>query len=97
VRLQNNNLLDIRFAKIFKIGGARLEALADVYNLLNSNATTSEVTHVGSAPARTRREPTPAELPPVVSPSAQPDRSAADGDRCREQAFRPHGCLDLCV
>jgi hypothetical protein len=30
VRLQNNNLLDIRFAKIFKIGGTRLEALADV-------------------------------------------------------------------
>jgi hypothetical protein len=47
VRLQNDNLLDMRFAKIFRVGGAKLQALADIYNVLNSNATTGEVTTIG--------------------------------------------------
>jgi hypothetical protein len=46
-RLKNNNLVDLRIAKSFRVKGARLEALADIYNIFNSNATVSEVTTVG--------------------------------------------------
>lgn len=46
-RLKNNNLVDLRLAKIFKVKGTRLEAIADLYNIFNSNATVSEVTTVG--------------------------------------------------
>ena len=52
VRLQNNNLLDMRISKIFRVKGATLEALADIFNLLNSNATTGEVTAVGPSLGR---------------------------------------------
>jgi hypothetical protein len=52
VRLQNNNLLDMRLAKIFNVGGAKLQALADIYNVLNSNATTGEVTTIGPSLGR---------------------------------------------
>jgi len=51
-RLQNNNLVDLRIAKIFKVKGARLEAIADLYNILNSNATVGEVTVVGPSLGR---------------------------------------------
>jgi hypothetical protein len=52
VRLQNNNLVDMRLSKIFKVKRARLEAIADVFNVLNSNATTGEVTTVGPSLGR---------------------------------------------
>lgn len=52
VRLENNKLVDVRLAKVFKIPGAKLEAIADVYNILNSNATLGEVTVVGPALGR---------------------------------------------
>jgi hypothetical protein len=52
LRLQTNNLLDLRFAKIFRVRSTRLEAMADLYNVLNSNATTGEVTTVGPSLGR---------------------------------------------
>jgi hypothetical protein len=52
VRLQNNNLLDMRIAKLVKLRRLQLEAIADVYNVLNSNATTGEVTTIGSSLGR---------------------------------------------
>jgi hypothetical protein len=51
-RLENNNLVDLRIAKIFRVKGAKLEAIADIYNILNSNATISEVTTVGPSLGR---------------------------------------------
>ncbi len=51
-RLQNNNLVDLRLAKIFQVKDVRLEAIADIYNVLNSNATTGEVTTVGPSLGR---------------------------------------------
>jgi hypothetical protein len=52
VRLKNNQLVDLRLAKIFEVKVVRLEAIADIYNLLNSNATTGEVTTVGPSLGR---------------------------------------------
>lgn len=52
VRLENNNLLDMRVAKLVKIGRTQVEAIADIYNVLNSNATTGEVTTIGSSLGR---------------------------------------------
>ena len=46
-RLENANLIDLRFSKLFRVGNSRIEGIADLYNLLNSNATTGEVTAVG--------------------------------------------------
>lgn len=51
-RLENNKLVDVRFAKVFRGRGIRFEAVADIYNLLNSNATTGEVTTVGPSLGR---------------------------------------------
>jgi hypothetical protein len=51
-RLQNNNLLDMRIAKLVTIGRTRVEAIADIYNVLNSNATTGEVTTIGPSLGR---------------------------------------------
>jgi len=51
-RLQNNNLVDLRVSKILRFAGVRLEGIADIYNLLNSNATTGEVQTVGPALGR---------------------------------------------
>jgi hypothetical protein len=52
VRLQRANLLDFRLSRIFSAGARRFEALADIYNVLNSNATTGEVQAVGSSLGR---------------------------------------------
>jgi hypothetical protein len=46
-RLQNNNLLDMRLGKIIRARGVRLQPIVDIFNLLNSNATTGEVTTIG--------------------------------------------------
>jgi hypothetical protein len=51
-RLQNNKLVDVRLAKVFRGRGIRFEAIADIYNVLNSNATTGEVTTVGPSLGR---------------------------------------------
>jgi len=52
LRLDGNKLLDLRIAKVFRISGARLEAIADIYNVLNSNAVIGEVTTIGSSLGR---------------------------------------------
>jgi hypothetical protein len=52
VRLERMNLLDVRFEKVFKVGKLELSPVADVYNLLNSNVSTSEVTAVGGSLGR---------------------------------------------
>jgi outer membrane receptor protein involved in Fe transport len=52
VRLQRATLVDFRASRVFRVRGNRVEAVADVYNLLNSNATTGEVQAVGSSLGR---------------------------------------------
>jgi carboxypeptidase family protein/TonB-dependent receptor-like protein len=47
VRLPMRQLLDLRFAKIFRTPIGNLEGMADLYNVFNSDATISEVTAVG--------------------------------------------------
>jgi hypothetical protein len=48
VRLPSHYLLDMRFAKTLKLGGgSRLQGIADLYNLLNDNASIGQVTAVG--------------------------------------------------
>ena len=47
IRLPMRQLLDLRFAKIFRTRIGNLEGMADLYNVLNSDATISEVTAVG--------------------------------------------------
>jgi Carboxypeptidase regulatory-like domain len=51
-RLQRANLLDLRVAKVLRFGSTRLELTADVYNVLNANATTGEVQSVGPSLGR---------------------------------------------
>jgi hypothetical protein len=51
-RLENNNLVDVRLSKIFNVQRLKLEAIADVYNVFNSNATLGEVTAVGPSLGR---------------------------------------------
>jgi hypothetical protein len=51
-RLPTTNILDFRVAKVFKAAGSKgpsIEAVADIFNLLNSSANTAEVTAVGSS------------------------------------------------
>ena len=49
------NLLDLRVSKIFGVGNdMTLEVIADIYNILNNNATTSEVDTIGSSLGRPR-------------------------------------------
>ena len=52
VRLERMNLLDLRFEKVFRLGRTQLSPVADIYNVLNSNVSTSEVTAVGSSLGR---------------------------------------------
>jgi hypothetical protein len=47
IRLPAHQLLDLRLAKTFNLGGAKLQGIADLYNLFNDNAAISEVTAVG--------------------------------------------------
>jgi Carboxypeptidase regulatory-like domain len=52
VRLPSTSILDLRLAKVFKgarTKGASIQAVADIFNLLNSSANTGEVTAVGPA------------------------------------------------
>jgi len=46
------NLVDLRFTKIFRAGGTRIEPTVDVFNLFNNNAVTSAVTTVGTSLGR---------------------------------------------
>lgn len=46
-RLETDALVDLRLAKLFRVSGVQLEAIADIYNVLNSNATIGEVQVVG--------------------------------------------------
>jgi carboxypeptidase family protein len=46
------NLVDIRFVKVFRTGNIRIEPTVDVFNLFNNNAVTSAVTVVGSSLGR---------------------------------------------
>jgi len=52
VRLERMNLLDLRFERGFKLGRVELSPVADIYNVLNSNVSTSEVTAVGGSLGR---------------------------------------------
>jgi hypothetical protein len=47
VRLPTRALVDLRTTKSIAFGGTRLQLMADLYNLLNSDATIGEVTAVG--------------------------------------------------
>ena len=51
-RLDRFDLLDLRVSKIFRSGGRQIEAIADVFNALNNNATTGEVQTIGSSLGR---------------------------------------------
>ena len=51
-RLDRFDLLDLRVSKIFRSGGRQIEAIADLFNVLNNNATTGEVQTVGSSLGR---------------------------------------------
>ena len=46
------NLVDIRFAKIVKAAGVRIEPTVDLFNLFNDAAVTSGVTVVGGSLGR---------------------------------------------
>ena len=39
--LERTNLVDMRFAKILRFGGRRVDVGVDLYNLFNSNVTTA--------------------------------------------------------
>lgn len=54
-RFSNNNLLDVRVAKNVRIRQFGVDLLLDVYNLLNSNAVTGEVTTIGPSLGRPSR------------------------------------------
>ncbi len=46
------NLVDVRFVKVFRAGSTRIEPTLDIFNLFNNNAVTSAVTTVGSSLGR---------------------------------------------
>jgi hypothetical protein len=46
------NLVDLRFVKVFKSGGTKFEPTLDVYNLFNDDAITNAVTTIGSSLGR---------------------------------------------
>ena len=43
------NQVDLRFSKIFRFGGTRIQGMFDLYNLLNQAAILTENTRYGSA------------------------------------------------
>ena len=46
------NLVDLRFVKVFRAGGTRIEPTLDIFNIFNNNAVTSAVTTVGGSLGR---------------------------------------------
>ena len=44
--------VDVRFAKLFRIGGSRFEGTVDLFNLLNANHVLNQLTGIGSTWAR---------------------------------------------
>ena len=46
------NLVDLRFTKIFRSNGLRFEPTVDLYNIFNNNAVTNAVTTIGSSLGR---------------------------------------------
>jgi hypothetical protein len=46
------NLVDLRFTKVFRSGRTRIEPTVDVFNIFNNNATTNVVTTIGSSLGR---------------------------------------------
>lgn len=52
VRLESKRLLDLRLAKLFRVGTRKFELHADLYNILNENAPTAEVQAFGSSLGR---------------------------------------------
>jgi Carboxypeptidase regulatory-like domain len=46
------NLIDVRLAKVFRVGGRRFEPTLDLFNLFNNNAVTNAVQTVGSSLGR---------------------------------------------
>jgi hypothetical protein len=51
-RLDRLNQLDLRIEKQFRVGAAKFSAVADIYNLLNTNVTSAEVEAVGATLGR---------------------------------------------
>jgi hypothetical protein len=51
-RLEDDALVDLRVSKVFRVAGMQLEGIADIYNVLNSNATLGEVQVVGPSLGR---------------------------------------------
>jgi hypothetical protein len=46
------NLLDLRIAKVFRVGGARFEPTFDLFNVFNNNAVTNAVQTIGTSLGR---------------------------------------------
>ncbi len=46
------NLLDLRVAKTFRVGGVRVEPMADLFNVFNNNAITNADQTVGASLGR---------------------------------------------
>jgi hypothetical protein len=46
------NLVDLRFVKVFRSGATKIEPTLDLYNLFNNNAVTNAVTTIGSSLGR---------------------------------------------
>jgi len=48
-RYPSRNLVDVRFGRVFRFGGRRIEPFVDLYNLFNVNTVLSEVTTIGTS------------------------------------------------
>ena len=55
VRKPDQSLLDVRLGRRFDVRGLTFEPLLEVYNLLNENASVTEVEQVGAALGRISR------------------------------------------
>jgi hypothetical protein len=65
--LERRNQIDVRFAKILRLGGRRLDVGADIYNLLNANTATSfDQTYLFSNSGATYLNPTAIMAPLLV-------------------------------